>query len=770
MDHDGHEENTNGEKSYISGSLLSGIDIEKSSKQKAYAYIKKKIKKENERDYLDKSWETIRELKYSVILKKNKEPLDRLIDETWILFKNLGFDEMNENSDLTIFDGLEKKKVHVFAKDENNVFVIFCKIGEENLKEKIIEISKLKEGFAKSIKKHYNKKFKVSFLIVTRNIENIGMYEELSSKENIFLWGNDTFDSYKYLIEQIGPSAKYQVYSSLFRGRISNLKNIEVPAIYSGKGKDKHYCFVIHPEKLFPFVYVHRRERSDFRAKDIKRTYQRMISKSRVKNIANFINKGNSFPNSLIISFNKEHKPTFKQKDKVENISFGILSFPQYYGCAWIIDGQHRLYGYSKSNKASEHTIPVIAFKSQDVKDQANLFVNINKEQQSVNKNLLWHLYPDIYEGSDDEKHQLLRAISLVVKKLNSDKDLIFYNRIQMPNSIIKDKNKTNLTLTNVCEAIKENRLLDEEGGLLFKKDYDTSINFAVKRINAYFEVVSSFLSGDWEKGNKGLLRTNVGLRIFFSIFRQLLRDIKYSGKKNIYSQTDLSEFKITSNKTLELIKNDLNNKTEDERNEIRKASTKGQVLENTQRLVWELKEQTGFGRELWYKGKGYSPDIPKDQSDKKIRNLLEETEKELRIIIINQLTTKYSNEWWEKGLPSKTVKDAIDLEIEKTIKTERSRKDELDNITPERKLKGFSDTYHLRLIITYKKNWEIFEKIFIEDKQYTYAQFRSFEIIRGKYQHFTEHELTKTMKNLGYWGMKWIREHIGLDTPNKSN
>ncbi|GAG62673.1 unnamed protein product, partial [marine sediment metagenome] len=40
------------------------------------------------------------------------------------------------------------------------------------------------------------------------------------------------------------------------------------------------------------------------------------------------------------------------------NAAVGIITLPEYYGCAWIIDGQHRLYGAAHAKE--DIVVPVL--------------------------------------------------------------------------------------------------------------------------------------------------------------------------------------------------------------------------------------------------------------------------------------------------------------------------------------------------------------------------------------------------------------------------
>lgn len=702
-------------------------------------------------------------------LIKEEENVGRILeDEVWLLFKHFGFIEMNKDRNLKIQAGSRQKQIDVYARDDHNVFVIFCTSQENTgpsnfLIEKIHEISDLKKDIAMSIKKYYNKKFRVSFLLVTRNIIWNETEENLASDKSIFFWKEDELEAYNMLVEQLGYAAKYQLYSLLFpRKETSEVGEIAVPAMRGGKGKEKYYCFLIHPEKLFKIAYVHRREKSN--PKDVGKTYQRMVSRQRIEKIGQFIDLGKTFPNNIILSFSQ--KPLFEPNQKIKDIlgiSYGILKFPPYYGCAWIIDGQHRLYGYSKSKHAADHLIPVIAYESLPVKDQGNLFVDINQEQKSVNKNLLWDLYPDIYDGSEDEGQQILRTISLVAKKLNSDEGSVFYNHIQIPSILIKSKEEANLTLTNICDGIKENKLISSEERLLFKEDYEKSVNFAAETIEAYFESIVSYLSNDWKKGEKGLLRTNVGVRIFLIILRQLLRHLDYIGKGNIYRKKDLTEFKDETKEILAPIIEKLTKMNQQNIDEVRSGSTKGLVMKNVQKLVWDLKENFGFGLELWNNKNAWNPGIPEGETDEKIKELIDDTEIKLRNMIIEILKTKYKEDWWKEGIPEH-VKNGINKNMEQDISKFPWKKKEMDSLPNGEKLK-FSLTSHLKEIIINKNNWKDFEGIFYKYMECVSVQFGFFENFRNKYKHPERVlSLDEVERGLGYYGMGWIRKCIGLN------
>ncbi|MBU2639084.1 MAG: DGQHR domain-containing protein [Nanoarchaeota archaeon] len=754
------------------GTLLRGIPLNEEAKQKTKQYYEMKIYPENRVRFEEEGWSFKKQFRNSILMEKEKTHDELLEDSVWLLFKNMGFHELNKDRNFKINVGPIWRQIDIFAKDDNNIFIIECKSKSEknskSLKDEICKISDLKRNIKEAIRKVYNKSFRVSFLIVTRNILWSPKEEKLASEKGIFYWKDEDLESYKTLVEQLGQSAKYQMYSLLFpMKKASEVSEIKVPAMRGGKGSKPYYCFLIHPENLFKIAYVHRREKSN--PKEIESTYQRMVNKKRIEDIGEYIDSGHSFPNNVIIAFKQNiKKPEFKVHPKVDEasgISYGTLTFPPYYGCAWIIDGQHRLYGYAKSEHASDpkHTLPVIAFESLDVKEQANLFVDINERQKAVNKNLLWELYSDIYEGSDDKKQQLLRAISMVAKKLNSDVGSKFCKHIEIPSLPAKNKKVVNLTLTTICDCIKENRLLNKDEGLLFKEDYEYTFLFATEIIKAYFEVIAKYLNEDWEQGERGLARTNVGIRIFFTILRQILTHFIQEGKRELYQKNDLNNFK----NEVELFLGDsllkrIKTMSDREKSDIREQSSKTMVLKNTQKLIWDLKQNTNFGIELWRKG-GWTPDLPEEATDSKIKELLDDTEPKLMNFIVKKLKELHGEEnWWGIGIPS-DIKENIERIIQQDINKCPWKKGLL-SAPPERRLIN-ALTSDWKKVIIGGDNWSIFKKTFGKDKENVSVSFKWFENIRNKYKHPTRlTELSEVEKGLGYWFMGFIRECIGLD------
>jgi len=160
-------------------------------------------------------------------------------------------------------------------------------------------------------------------------------------------------------------------------------------------GRKICYTFSIRPDYLLKIGYVAHRMKG--KAIDVD-MYQRMISRARLKKIATFITEGGNFPTNIVINVRDRKFVEFKrgeQETQDDGALFGWLTLRPAYGCAWIIDGQHRLFAYSGHEMATKAHLNVLAYEALSSSDQAQMFVDINSEQRKVKRSLLVELDAD---------------------------------------------------------------------------------------------------------------------------------------------------------------------------------------------------------------------------------------------------------------------------------------------------------------------------------------------------------------------------------------
>ena len=220
----------------------------------------------------------------------------------------------------------------------------------------------------------------------------------------------------------------------MFKDQLINNDRITIPALQGTMGGQKYYLFSIEPNTLLKIGFVlHRTRVNDSMAP----TYQRLLVPSRLKGITKFIDEGGYFPNSIIINFaavSKKMQVSFEAASKLSNsrAKYGVLSIPNAYGIAYIIDGQHRVYGYAASKFKDTNTIPVVAFENMPSEEQLKIFMDINENQKAVKPSLRLDLEEDLYwnAGLLDSRMKALR--SSIIKNLAGDINNILYNKISI--------------------------------------------------------------------------------------------------------------------------------------------------------------------------------------------------------------------------------------------------------------------------------------------------------------------------------------------------
>lgn len=237
------------------------------------------------------------------------------------------------------------------------------------------------------------------------------------------------------------------------------------------------YVSVMKSDLLNKIAYVSRR----FENKE--EGYQRNLTKKRATDIHDYIFKLKGvIPNNIILNFDVN----LNYDEKNHTISFDIED-----NIAWVVDGQHRLYGLSLSKKPID--VIVVAFEKLEVSDQTKIFRTINSTQKGVNASLIYDLIDLAKDANyiDERAHEL-------VKKLNEDMESPWHNQIKMLG--------IGIGLISQSAFIGNLQpLLDEaKGGLL--TTYSEEEQYKI--LKNYFNAVKVTFSDDWGKSNSLLTKT----------------------------------------------------------------------------------------------------------------------------------------------------------------------------------------------------------------------------------------------------------------------
>lgn len=385
----------------------------------------------------EQGWVLDKRNKRTVRMRKPKPHDIAFEDRVWATFAKLGFTSLSKDRTFTLQYGAgvgERQQVDVFAADDDVVLVIECKSTAETktaqFKTEVEAIQGQRAGILRTIKAEYPQ-HKVKFILATNNYGVTKATAERIESAGVIHMSEDVIDYYLALADHLGAAARFQLLGNLFAGqKIPNLDH-EVVAIEASMGGHKYYSFSIEPDRLLKLGYILHRSKAN---SSLMPTYQRLIKKARLKNVTNFVESGGYFPNSLILSLEGGARGLrFDPYPKgAGQTQAGILHLPQTFRAAYIIDGQHRLYGYSASSRAASDLIPVVAFVSLSRSEQMRMFMDVNENQQAVPKNLRNTLNADLLYASEDLREQA-KALKLVLaQRLGEDRTSPLFGRVQV--------------------------------------------------------------------------------------------------------------------------------------------------------------------------------------------------------------------------------------------------------------------------------------------------------------------------------------------------
>jgi DGQHR domain-containing protein len=490
--------------------------------------------------YEAEGWQVDRKLKRSIRMKRPKAIDERLENRFWLFLARLGYPEINAGRKFTIVidrKGAEqlRKQVDVFAKDDETVVVAECKAAgsfvKRSLQKDIEEFANLKKPIAQAIHKHYgeDKKFKIIWLFVTENIIWSLPDKERAKGANIRIITEKELRYYSQIADHIGKAARYQFLAEFLKDQsIPELSGKTVPAVKGKLGGRRFYCFVTTPRHLLKISFVNHRSLNDPEGAP---TYQRLVNRTRIREIGEFIKAGGFFPNNLLINFIRPIRFDKSTSDDSAEIQFGQLFLPDKYRSAWIIDGQHRLYGFAPiDDKYLDQNVIVVAFEQLSKAEEAKLFVTINHEQKSVPKNLLDDLAGDLEWGSDIPSRRIGAISARLINLLNAEVGEPFFNRIAQQG--MSATGKTNLTLPALKDALRRSGLLGR--AMLNNKVYDhgpfcgtndsETLDRARTALNEFFSLVRNANMAEWDSGRDGFVCTNVAVQAYIMLFGAIIK------------------------------------------------------------------------------------------------------------------------------------------------------------------------------------------------------------------------------------------------------
>lgn len=699
--------------------IVSGKELITAKNKRKNLYIEARERKVALEELEEEGWEYVKDYADSKFVKVRKEKpfYERFEDQIWLLFFQMGFKLLNRDANFKMnydFNNPDfTQQIDVFAADDETILIVECKSSEDlnevQFKKDIEKLHGQMEGLRKCALKQYPGR-KVKFIWATHNCIMSAKDIKRLQEWDIIFFSDSTIQYYSELVKHLGTCSRYQLLGNLLANtEIKKMQN-KVLAIKGKMGGHEYYEFSIEPEKLLKIGYVlHRNEAN----KNMMPTYQRIIKRKRLKEVQSFINDGGYFPNSIIISIDSggrklqfDESPT-KLDDSISKI--GVLHLPKRYHSAYIIDGQHRLYGYSDSEYANTNSIPIVAFVDLDRSEQLKLFMDINENQKSVSKTLRITLNSDMLWDSPNQNECRDAIRSKIAQMCGEEQSSPLLGRV-----VIGEDEKNNIkciTIQAIQLALQKCSFFSTfaknntiaTNGSFDVGDNQATIDRFYPFLEGCFKTVKNECETEWSLGEQGILTINRGIQGIIRIINDVVNLLIAQNKLFPLTQ-DIDDIINEVEYYMSPLLNHINKLTEEQRIELKSfygGGAENKYLRYFQKVIHD--SLTDFNPEGLEE---YIENTTKEYNATS-KEYIYAIEEKLKDVIAESLQEYYGDKWLIKGLPKTTYKEAEKAASDKNY--ELLSNDEESDIEPWDCI-SLSDC---KDIVVYSHNWsEIFESI----------------------------------------------------------
>jgi len=541
---------------------------------------------------------------------------------------------------------------------------------------------------------------------VTQNIIWSKPDRDRAAGENIRTITEKELRYYSQIADHLRRAARFQFLAEFLKDqKIPELGNRKLPAIRGKLGGHMFHCFVTTPRELLKISFVNHRSLND---PDGAPTYQRLVSRSRMRQISRFLLDGGFFPTNILINFTRPIRFEALAKDEKAEVAYGYLYMPDRYRSAWIIDGQHRLYGFAPlDEKHLSQNIIVIAFQGMSKEQEADLFVTVNHEQKSVPKTLLDDLEGELKWGSDVPSERVGAISARLIGVLNADMGEPLYGRVTQQG--ITATEKTCLTVPALKDGLRRSGLIGKS--ILKRKEYEPgplcgttdseTLDRARAALNQYFSLVRSSNPAQWDMGRSGFLCTNVAVQSYLQLLSAV---IAYMETNKGVQARELTPEELLSEveEYLDPVLKWLSEATPASMEKTFKVQFgSGGPPEYFFRSCQIVKEQfSDFepeGMDAWEQEQSTER---VETADRKLKELGMHVQK----YIFEKFKEKYGTErdaYWEKGV------------LDKKIKTRAYEKSQDDDVEERYPLENYLDFIEYKKIVENKAHWPLFKAVF---------------------------------------------------------
>lgn len=289
--------------------------------------------------------------------------------------------------------------------------------------------------------------------------------------------------------------------------------NIDIKAFEFEHKGNKFYLCLMTADVLAEISYVARRG-----IDEEKGAVQRILNKSRISGIKDFLLNNGFFPTNIILNIIGSEKISYNEKSQT-------LTLEKSPRIAQVIDGQHRIEGLKEAIKVDKaiHNmcIPTVLANNLTTESCAEIFVSINTEQKSVPKSLIYDLYGLMDISAKD--FSIERGTD-IAKILNTEDTSPYQGYIKFPGS---RKFKGGIQLSTFVNSLKV--LVKSDGE--FSKYSITTLETQASVLKNYFNAIQSYYGELWDSLQNPFLFA-AGFTASIDVFVNKILPICFANKK----------------------------------------------------------------------------------------------------------------------------------------------------------------------------------------------------------------------------------------------
>lgn len=396
---------------------------------------------------------------------------------------------------------------------------------------------------------------------------------------------------------------------------------------------------------------------------------------------------------------------------QVENAisRIGILYLPQLYRSAYIIDGQHRLYGYADSKHTEDNTVPVVAFVNLNKDKQVELFMEINENQKAVSKNLQNTLNADLLWTSEDKNKQRKALRLNIAQRLGELQSSPLFNRIVIGENEASDY--CCITIDTIESGLKSTHFLarfgkdnnEIEAGTFDRGSNDATRDILLPFLMEAFQYFRSELPEEWELGdsNQGVLTINNTIHALLRILNDIIDFLIANNKINPKIMDTKALVEMTEPYLAPLVSY-FGAVTEKDREGIRKnygSGGKARVWRTFQAKINGVRPEFGpEGLKEWVRDNS-------KQFNAESYTLIQDIELAIKSDFAAKLRERYKDKWLTLGVPPKVYKQA------NALKGKQDYENSINGINKVVDIWDCVTIANCRDIAVFSSNWtELFE------------------------------------------------------------